>query len=113
MPLYELQCITAHFTQYAHIQSLVKVSAQGIIARGGVVREIKSLGTKALPQRMRSHKTWHDIADYWIMRFDASPKSMKTLTAALKQDPRVVRWTTLKLGERLQDMLGSRAQTID
>ncbi|KZT62065.1 hypothetical protein CALCODRAFT_490641 [Calocera cornea HHB12733] len=113
MPYYELLCIAAHYPQYQHIQGLVRSSAKQILDRGGVVREIKSNGTKVLPQRMRSHQTNHDIGDYWIMRFDASPKSMVLLTDALRQDPRVIRWTTIKLGEKLRDIVGSRSETTD
>jgi hypothetical protein len=38
------------------------------------------------------------------MRFDASPTLMKSLQNRLRQDPRVVRQRTLKLGEKLEDV---------
>jgi len=83
-----------------------------IFDQGGVVRQLKSDGTKVLPQRMRSHKTWHDVGDYWTMRFDASPKTMKLLTSTLKREPRVIRWTVIKLGEKLEDILEPPAKTL-
>lgn len=38
---------------------------------------------------------------------------MKSLVARLRQDPRVIRWTTLKIGERLEDIASIKTgQTI-
>jgi small subunit ribosomal protein S6 len=46
------------------------------------------------------------------MTFDASPRTMRGLAAMMRRDPRVVRWTTLKLGERLQDVVDPGARTL-
>jgi small subunit ribosomal protein S6 len=45
------------------------------------------------------------------MTFDASPRTMRGLAAMMRRDPRVIRWTTLKLGERLQDVVDASPQT--
>lgn len=46
------------------------------------------------------------------MHFDASPRLMQSLAEQLRQDNRVLKWTTLKLGERLQDIIRTKEQTV-
>lgn len=38
------------------------------------------------------------------MHFDTSPPVLSQLSSRLRADPRVVKWTTLKLGEKLEDI---------
>lgn len=47
------------------------------------------------------------------MRFDASPSSMLTLSKQLKDDPRVVRWGTLKLGDALASTASTPRSTVN
>lgn len=39
------------------------------------------------------------------MQFDTNPRVLNTLSTRLKTDPRVIKWTTLKLGERLDQIV--------
>ncbi|CAE6444631.1 unnamed protein product [Rhizoctonia solani] len=112
MPFYELLCISSHFKDYKHIKELVTVTAQHVMNHGGVVRNITSMGTKVLPQRMRSHQQWHTTGDYWTMHFDTSPKVMQALGARMRQDPRVIRVNTIKLGEKLEDIVKTQEKTV-
>ncbi|CAE6465479.1 unnamed protein product [Rhizoctonia solani] len=111
MPFYELLCISSHFKDYKHIKDLVTGTAQHVMNHGGVVRKITSMGTRVLPQRMRSHQQWHTNGDYWSMHFDSSPKVMQALGAHMRQDPRVIRVNTIKLGEKLEDIVKPREKT--
>jgi ribosomal protein S6 len=45
------------------------------------------------------------------MHFDASPKIVSELKRSLGTDTRVLRWTTLKIGEKLDDVVGRRERT--
>lgn len=45
------------------------------------------------------------------MDFDASPQSLRTLGQTLRKDQRVVRWTVLKQGEKVEDVLALRGKT--
>lgn len=38
------------------------------------------------------------------MHFDTSPPVLKSLNDRLRADPRVVKWTAMKLGERLDQI---------
>lgn len=39
------------------------------------------------------------------MQFDTNPRVLNTLSNRLRTDPRVIKWTTLKLGERLDQIV--------
>lgn len=39
------------------------------------------------------------------MHFDTSPRTLKSLNSIMRSDPRVIRWTMLKLGERIEDVV--------
>lgn len=41
---------------------------------------------------------------YFLMHFDTSPPVLSQLSSRLRADPRVVKWTTLKLGEKLHEI---------
>lgn len=96
---------------------------------GGVVRNLDSWGTLTLPQRMHRRKQWHNIGEYvlsivkalapshttgsyWTMDFDASPKTLHSLSGLLRHDPRVIRWTMIKLGEKVEDVVEPPAKTL-
>ena len=49
---------------------------------------------------------------YWTMQFDASPTTLSSLNAIMRHDPRVVRWTSLKVGEKLEDVFQLGEQTV-
>ncbi|KAG8936848.1 hypothetical protein FRC03_009600 [Tulasnella sp. 419] len=112
MPLYEILCISSHSRDFNVIRGLVKQTAMTVMNNGGVVRSLNSWGSHVLPSRARRHKQYHTIGDYWTIHFDASPPLMQTVANQLQQDPRVVRWTTTKIGERLEDILGTKESTV-
>ncbi|KZT44210.1 hypothetical protein SISSUDRAFT_1039495 [Sistotremastrum suecicum HHB10207 ss-3] len=112
MPLYQLLCLTAHYAEYNFIRDLVRSTAMHVMDRGGVVRDLDYWGPRALPQRMRRHGAWHNVSDYWTMHFDASPATLKSLNTTLRADPRVVRWSMIKLGHRPEDIQTFEEMTI-
>ncbi|KAF7296132.1 hypothetical protein MKEN_01428400 [Mycena kentingensis (nom. inval.)] len=112
LPLYQLVAIAAHFPEFKHIKGLVHQTATHVLDAGGVVRKIDSWGTRALPQRMRRHGNYHEIADYWTMHFDTAPRTLLSLNKIMRQDPRVIRWTILKLASRPEDMARAGARAI-
>lgn len=88
------------------------MSAKHIMDQGGVVRNIEFWGTQTVPQKMRRHKQVFTIADYWSMHFDASPRALHSLTALVRRDPRVIRWTMLKQGDKVEDVVYPREKTV-
>ncbi|KAF9451941.1 hypothetical protein P691DRAFT_698162 [Macrolepiota fuliginosa MF-IS2] len=106
MPLYQMVCVAAHFPEYHHIRELVRQSATHIMNAGGVVRKVESWGTMQLPQRMKKKRTnaYEHIGDYWTLHCDTSPQTLRSLNNFMRRDPRVLRWTVLKLGDRVEDV---------
>jgi len=107
MPFYQMLCITAHYNEYKHIKELVRQTAMHVLNAGGAVRGIHSWGTCRLPQRMKRHQQYYEKGDYWTMHFDTSPRTLHSLNSIMRGDPRVIRWTMLKLGEKLEDVVKS------
>ncbi|TFK20770.1 hypothetical protein FA15DRAFT_646540 [Coprinopsis marcescibilis] len=104
MPLYQMFCITKHFKEYKHIRELIRQSATHVMNSGGVVRKIESWGTKTLPQRMKRQGPYVNEGDYWSLYFDTSPKTLRSLNGIMRRDPRVLRWTVLKLADKVEDI---------
>lgn len=50
---------------------------------------------------------------YWTMHFDTSPRTLRSLNSIMRSDPRVIRWTMLKLGEKIEDVVESPEKTTD
>lgn len=46
------------------------------------------------------------------MYFDTSPRTLNSLALKLRQDPRVIRWTMLKQGDKIQDIVLPREKTV-
>jgi len=46
------------------------------------------------------------------MHFDASPRALQSLTALVRRDPRVIRWTMLKQGDKVEDVVYPREKTV-
>jgi len=91
----------------------VTQSAMHVLDNGGTVRGFRYWGTLTLPQRMKRQKEFFNYGDYWFMHFDASPKTLKGLHTLLRKDPRVIRWTMLKEGEKVEDVVELKEQTLD
>ncbi|RDB25018.1 putative 28S ribosomal protein S6, mitochondrial [Hypsizygus marmoreus] len=104
MPFYQMLCITTHYNEYKHIKELVRQTATHVMNAGGVVRNINSWGTLTLPQRMRRHGAIHSTGDYWTIHFDTAPRTLRSLNSIMRRDPRVIRWTVLKMGSKAEDI---------
>ncbi|EPQ32424.1 uncharacterized protein PFL1_00620 [Pseudozyma flocculosa PF-1] len=105
MPLYELLCIAASSAESAPLRDLVKSTSKLVIDNGGAVRGIQYWGLRKLPQRARRHQQYHTQGDYWLMHFDSNAPVLKSLNDRLRADPRVIKWTALKLGDRIEQIV--------
>ena len=56
--------------------------------------------------------TFGPLMHSWTMHFVALPEKQKGLSKLLRKDPRVVRATVLKLGERIEDVAWEYPKTI-
>ena len=44
------------------------------------------------------------LYSYWTLHFDASPRTLRSLNGIMRHDPRVLRWTVLKLADNLEEL---------
>ncbi|SCZ95940.1 BZ3500_MvSof-1268-A1-R1_Chr8-1g09897 [Microbotryum saponariae] len=110
MVLYELVCISSRQASFAPIRALTTTTTSLVTSNGGVVRSLDHWGTRNLPQRMKRGDGSSLEGVYWTMRFDANPPTVKALNERLRLDPRVLRWTTLKIGEKLHEIARPAAE---
>jgi len=93
-----------------------------VMNSGGVVRKINSWGTRTLPQKMKRNGPLQSVGEwveyyhpslsclnprlysYWTLHFDASPRTLRSLNGIMRRDPRVLRWTVLKLADDLEEL---------
>ncbi|CAO1631709.1 unnamed protein product [Sympodiomycopsis kandeliae] len=104
MVLYELFCVTAYSPSSAPFRELIRSTSRLVVDNGGVVRGMQYWGLRNLPQRARRHQQYHTKGDYFLMHFDTNPPVLSQLSSRLRMDPRVVKWTTLKLGDKLHEI---------
>ncbi|KAI0051170.1 hypothetical protein FA95DRAFT_1554742 [Auriscalpium vulgare] len=112
MPFYQMFCIAAHNRDYTPIKELARQCGLHVMNAGGVVRGFRYWGTQTLPQRTRRNKIHFNHGDYWTMHFDASPTNQRSLARILRKDPRVIRATMLKLGEKIEDVASHSEKTV-
>ncbi len=70
-----------------------------ILRRGGVIRSIANWGVFSLPRPVTRGQMRHTKGHYFVMRFDAASSVQADVKTTLALDPRVVRSTSVKLGD--------------
>ena len=58
------------------------------------------VGGILLPVLVMSNRLY----SYWTLHFDASPRTLRSLNGIMRRDPRVLRWTVLKLADNLEEL---------
>ncbi|KAG0222582.1 30S ribosomal protein S6 [Mortierella sp. GBAus27b] len=111
MVFYELFCISRARLVEANLKDLVKQTSLIVMNKGGVVRNLKPLGEKQLPYRIKKHQEYHVQGFQWTMQFDANPTALNELNKRLKVDPRVLRHAVIRLGSKLEDVVASPEKT--
>ena len=116
MVLYQLICITGSKVARPTIKEIAKTAGNTILNNGGVVREIQNLGIRTLPKPIKKYQATFDEANYFIMSFDSNrafisrlrliiARVQKNVSLTIKLDPRVLRHSIVKLGDKLDDIM--------
>ena len=83
---------------------IAKTAGMIVLNSGGVVRGYTNWGTLLLPARAKKHQATHHFGHYFIMRFDSSGKTQQVIRTTLGLDPRMVKFSVIKLGHRLDQV---------
>lgn len=75
-----------------------------VLNRGGVIRSVQNWDKQLLPKRVRKHQAYYDHGHYFVMRFDANGAAQHEVQRTLGLDPRMVRFSVVKVGSKLADI---------
>ncbi len=89
-----------------HSSRIARNAGSIILRSSGVVRGITNWGPFLLPRPKTAHQTHHHNGHYFLMRFDSSAATQAAMCRSLKLDPRMIRFSVIKLAQRL----GTRGQ---
>ncbi|KAL1302376.1 hypothetical protein AAFC00_002779 [Neodothiora populina] len=90
----------------AEVREIAKTTGTQILSAGGVVRGITNWGIFRLPKPARKHKTLHHAGHYFIVRFDSSARTQHAVRRTLGLDPRMIRYSVVKMGDKLSETAG-------
>lgn len=93
------------------IRRITKTTGNIVLSAGGVVRGITNWGTFMLPKPARKQGATYREGHYFILRFDSSAKTQHTVRRTLGLDPRMIRYSVVQMGSKLQDIkdIGGKA----
>ncbi|KIW21608.1 ribosomal protein S6 [Exophiala spinifera] len=89
------------------VKEIARICGRQILDNKGVIRGIKNWGQFDLPRPTVKHQTQHFQGHYFIMQFDSSIKVQKEMRRILALDPRMVRFSVVKLGDKLGGVNGA------
>jgi small subunit ribosomal protein S6 len=96
MPLYELFCLARPRLGKAALAEIIRGAGNAVLARGGVVTDVKSFGEQPLAYEIRRPGARHASAAMWQLTFAADAAALRDVDHALRVDERVVRWALLR-----------------
>ncbi len=86
------------------------MAGQQILDGRGVIRGIKNWGQFDLPRPTTKHQTQHHQGHYFVMQFDGSAKVQHEVRRLLGLDPRMIRFSVVKVGDKLGGVNGAIEQ---
>ncbi|KAF1921404.1 37S ribosomal protein Mrp17 [Ampelomyces quisqualis] len=96
----------------SEVKEIAKTAGSIILAQRGVVRGYTNWGTFLLPKPAKKLQSTHHYGHHFIMRFDASANAQHLLRRTMSLDPRLIRYSVVKMGEKFEDIaeVGGRAE---
>ncbi|KAF2736009.1 37S ribosomal protein Mrp17 [Polyplosphaeria fusca] len=88
----------------SEVKEIAKTAGKIVLDRQGVVRGVTNWGTFLLPKPAKKLQTTHHTGHHFIMRFDASSKAQHALRRTMGLDPRLIRYSVVKMGEKFESV---------
>ena len=95
------------FNPLLTLHRIARTAGQQVLRSNGVVRGYTNWGAFLLPRPTTKHQTQHHQGHYFIMRFDSSAETQQEIRRTLGLDPRMIRHSVVKIGERLGGKQGA------
>lgn len=83
---------------------IARTAGSEVLRSGGVVRGFTNWGAFRLPRPTTKHQAKHTDGHHFIMRFDSSAQTQQNIRRTLSLDPRMIRHSVVKLGNKLDDI---------
>lgn len=83
------------------------MTGQQILNNKGVIRGLKNWGQFDLPRPTTKHQAQHRQGHYFIMQFDSSIRAQEEVKRTLRLDPRLIRFSVVKIGDKLGGVNGA------
>jgi len=103
--LYELIAIVRP-GNLTEVKEIVRTAGSLILRSGGTIRGITNWGVSSLPKRTRKHQATHSTGHYFLIRFDASSQTQADVRTTLGLDPRMIKFSSVKLGDGTLETIG-------
>ncbi|KAF2744997.1 37S ribosomal protein Mrp17 [Sporormia fimetaria CBS 119925] len=88
----------------SEVKEIAKTAGKIVLDQRGVVRGVTNWGTYLLPKPAKKLQTTHHTGHHFIMRFDASPKCQHILRRTMGLDPRLIRYSIVKMGIKFEEI---------
>ncbi|GFF29862.1 37S ribosomal protein MRP17, mitochondrial [Aspergillus udagawae] len=88
------------------VREIARNAGIQVLRSGGVVRGYTNWGTFRLPKPTTKHQARYTDGHHFIMRFDASGAVQSAVRRTLGLDPRMIRFSVVKLGDKLEEIKG-------
>ncbi|KAI1326668.1 ribosomal protein S6 [Xylariaceae sp. FL0255] len=83
----------------AEVREIATAAGQTVLKNRGVIRGLSNWGVFSLPKATSAAQVRYSTGHYFAMRFDASVSTQEEVRRILKSDPRVIRYSSVKLGD--------------
>jgi small subunit ribosomal protein S6 len=101
------------FTLNAYMHgSIARTAGSLILSSGGTIRALSNWGVSSLPKRTRKHQAIYHEGHYFIMRYDASSAVQDNVRKTLGLDPRMIKFSSVKLGDGTLESLSKVSAKI-
>ncbi|TVY83470.1 37S ribosomal protein MRP17 [Lachnellula suecica] len=97
----------------AEVKEIARTAGSLILRSGGTIRGIKNWGVFNLPKRTRKHQALYTNGHYFIMRYDSSSKIQDDVRTTLGLDPRMIKFSSVKLGDGTLESLSKISGDVD
>lgn len=92
----------SHYVElYLQYHRIARSAGTNILRARGVVRGYTNWGECLLPRPTTKYQSQYRTGNYFIMRFDSSVAAQQDLQRLLGLDPRMIRWSIVKMAHRL------------
>ncbi|CAD7004329.1 probable 28S ribosomal protein S6, mitochondrial [Ceratitis capitata] len=98
MPSYELAMVLRQMSR-PELVSVLKRTAESILDKGCIIRNLENLGTRALPHKISEHGVVHREGSYFTITFDSAPTKISDFMEEFGRDIDIVRRRIFKIEE--------------